>query len=389
MVPIHLCGDRAIFGNFLKPFSVPFEPEKVPEFAAFQQMLASTTATHGHRAVASKSAVPDTAGEGGLIMTAGTTPAEADWDTAPSLMDGAMSLELTAADCNLAYWFQAVPNGTLRGHIAGHAPEVAVPTYLRQPGPLRQALAEEFAFRSVAETKATAAIGYLVAQAPDLDSMEFFATQLIDEARHAMVFRNHLVELGVARPERPGPGHRSDDRHRTRAAILDPLEEFGLRVLRDEHDYLGGVVTLTILVEGVLAPSAELSERKWRCLDPAAADIERGAGIDEIRHLAVGSSIARDHLIRHPEQKPAVLDLIQRGVALWSRLPVKEQLIRRESLFQEGHASPAGRIGDYEIWPGRRLADTTVEERLQTALDWSAKMQDTRLAYMGLEEAMS
>jgi uncharacterized membrane protein len=27
VIPIHLCADRAIFGNFLKPFSVPFEPE--------------------------------------------------------------------------------------------------------------------------------------------------------------------------------------------------------------------------------------------------------------------------------------------------------------------------------------------------------------------------
>jgi hypothetical protein len=25
-LPIHLCGDRALFGNFLKPFSVTFEP---------------------------------------------------------------------------------------------------------------------------------------------------------------------------------------------------------------------------------------------------------------------------------------------------------------------------------------------------------------------------
>ena len=27
VIPIHLCADRAIFGNFLKPFSVPFEPK--------------------------------------------------------------------------------------------------------------------------------------------------------------------------------------------------------------------------------------------------------------------------------------------------------------------------------------------------------------------------
>ena len=25
-LPIHLCGDRAIFGNFLKPFGLSFEP---------------------------------------------------------------------------------------------------------------------------------------------------------------------------------------------------------------------------------------------------------------------------------------------------------------------------------------------------------------------------
>lgn len=26
VIPIHLCGDRALFGNFLKPFQVTFEP---------------------------------------------------------------------------------------------------------------------------------------------------------------------------------------------------------------------------------------------------------------------------------------------------------------------------------------------------------------------------
>lgn len=32
-LPIHLCGDRALFGNFLKPFGVSFEPEAHPRFA--------------------------------------------------------------------------------------------------------------------------------------------------------------------------------------------------------------------------------------------------------------------------------------------------------------------------------------------------------------------
>lgn len=39
-VPIHLSGDRSIFGNFLKPFYVSFEPEVHPAYAKFQKELA-------------------------------------------------------------------------------------------------------------------------------------------------------------------------------------------------------------------------------------------------------------------------------------------------------------------------------------------------------------
>jgi hypothetical protein len=35
-LPIHLCGDRAIFGNFLKPFGVSFEPVTHP---AYQELV--------------------------------------------------------------------------------------------------------------------------------------------------------------------------------------------------------------------------------------------------------------------------------------------------------------------------------------------------------------
>ncbi|WP_369231292.1 VlmB-like protein [Streptomyces sp. R21] len=309
-------------------------------------------------------------------------PAEADWERAPSLVDGAMNLELTAASCDLRYWLRSVPNGTLRGQVLGHDPGVRPLDVTREPGPLHQALTQELAFRSIAEEKATRAIAHLVALAPSVETMEFYATQLIDEARHAMVFRNHLRALGVeTTPQALGQLAGTD-----RNAVLIPLEDLGLHVLSYQGDFIGGVVVLTILVEGVLAPAAELSERKWRIFDPAVADIERGAGIDEIRHLSVGSSIARDHLLAHPEDKPRLLELVQRGQALWNDLPVADMVLRREILFQEGLDKHAGLVGDYEIWPGRRLVDTTVEERIGTALEWSETMQVRRLAYMGLTD---
>jgi hypothetical protein len=212
--------------------------------------------------------------------------------------------------------------------------------------------------------------------------MEFFATQLIDEARHSAVFRGHLLELGVPLDELHDTIERVAGADRD--AVLLPLEEFGLPLGRDDNDFIGGVIVLTVLVEGVLAPAAELSERKWRLLNPAAAEIERAAGVDEIRHLTVGSAIVKQHLEAHPEDRPRLAELIERGRSMWGTLPVLEMILRREKLFQEGMQQLGHVLGDYELEPGKRLIDSTPEERLMMAATWSLQMQDSRLAYMGL-----
>jgi hypothetical protein len=313
-------------------------------------------------------------------------PVEADWEQAPGLLDGAMNLTLTPAQCNLDYWIKAVAQGTLKGLERGHTAQAQVPSYMLEDGPLKMAIMDEFAFRSIAEEKATRAISYLVAYAPTIDTMEFYGTQLLDEARHSAVFRGHLLELGVAPVDLFSTIELLSGEDRQK--VLVPLEDFGLPVMRDQRDFIGGVIILTILVEGVLAPAAELSERKWRLLDPPAAQIERGANIDEIRHLTVGSTIVRDHLLAHPEDKPRILDLIRRGRKLWDQLPTSDVIYKREKYFQEGLERHGHRAGDYEIWEGRRLLDTTPDERLEAANRWSREMQDSRLTYMGLEEAV-
>jgi len=40
-LPIHLFGDRGVFGNSLKPFGVPFEPHRVPAFTRFEKEYAA------------------------------------------------------------------------------------------------------------------------------------------------------------------------------------------------------------------------------------------------------------------------------------------------------------------------------------------------------------
>ncbi|MEU3251039.1 hypothetical protein [Streptomyces sp. NPDC006997] len=43
-LPIHLMGDRALFGNSLKPFGVSFEPETDPAYRDFEQRYGKETA---------------------------------------------------------------------------------------------------------------------------------------------------------------------------------------------------------------------------------------------------------------------------------------------------------------------------------------------------------
>lgn len=57
-VPIHLLGDRSLFGNSLKPFGVPFEPEPHPEFAAFRARYATGPAVWPGDVPAATTAAP-------------------------------------------------------------------------------------------------------------------------------------------------------------------------------------------------------------------------------------------------------------------------------------------------------------------------------------------
>lgn len=317
-----------------------------------------------------------------------SVPREADFDLAPNLLDGAMNLTMTARDCDLPYWLTAVAQGTLVGRATtGHAVAAATPEFMREPGPLREALILELGWRSIAEERATRALSYLVAEAPGIPEMDFFATQVLDEARHSMVFRNHLVELGV-------PAERL---HETIAEIsadyiaevLTPIEEFVVRLIRDEGDFVGAVAAFTIVSEGALAPAAELSERKWNRLDPAAGEIARGAGIDEIRHLTVGSSIVRDHLVRHPGYRSRVMDIVRAGRRIWDEVPVLKYVLRREELFQVGMREHTDLLAGYELFPGCPLLETTPTERYDIAERWTDEMAEARLRYMDLAEAVA
>ncbi|WP_411104996.1 VlmB-like protein [Streptomyces sp. cmx-4-9] len=315
-------------------------------------------------------------------MTSSVAP-EADWDLAPGLLDGAKELTLGPEECDLAYWFTSVAQGTLRDRgETGHHKDAVVPDFLKEPGPLREALILEFGFRGLSEEIATRLLAPYVAIAPGVPELEFYATQLIDEARHARVFRNHLVELGMPAKTLLRDIDEMAADYRTR--VLDPVVDFTLDIVRDQGDFPGGVAVFAIVIEGVLAPAAELSERKWTPLSPATGEISRGTAIDEIRHLTVASTILKNHIEANPGYRPRLMEILRSGVELWDSIPDREFVIHREELFQKGMAEHADKIGDYEIWPGVRMLDTTPDQRYDMAEQWTDEMAESRMAYMGL-----
>ncbi|MBS1871204.1 MAG: VlmB-like protein [Actinobacteria bacterium] len=323
--------------------------------------------------------------------------AEADWEQAPSLLEASDEIELALDDCELEYWLKNVAQGSIVGTVHGRRADAVIPPMLREPGPLRDSRIEEAAFRALSEDAATRICALIAAAAPNVAGMEFFTTQALDEARHANSMRHHLLDLGVPAGELFETIERVAGPDRDR--IIEPLWDWALPEVEDhagdllslreaghvERVYINGVVVITILLEGVLAPTTELAERKWKPISEASADVERGACVDEIRHLAVGSWIVREHVRTHDaDEKERILALLEEGRAKWESVPVVDMLMTRERRFQEGIEEHRSAIGDGEIWPGRRLVDTTVEERVMKAATWSVEVQEQRMRYMGL-----
>jgi hypothetical protein len=298
-----------------------------------------------------------------------------------SLLEDAIDGSLTPQACDLGYWFGRVGR-RFADEPHGHCAAAAIPPWMLADSPIRKALLSEFAFRARTEESATRKLGRLVQLAPTLDTMDFYATQLIDEARHAYVFRNHLIDLGLSRANIEAEITSICGSYVEQ--VLVPLERFTDQ-LEAQADFIGGVVLLAIIAEGALAPAAELSALKWRSVDPRAAEIAAGANWDETRHLAVGSNIVRDHVRAHPPEKRRLEELIRAGMDLWQRLPLVPMMIERETLFQQGIERLKGELSGVELLPGRPLLETGVQDRLVIQFQWSQRMRAERLAWMGLE----
>ena len=245
-------------------------------------------------------------------------PDEASLDRAPDLIEGARTLQMTAAGCGLEHWLRAVAQGTLRGLVNGHRPEAAVPAWMREDGPLRQALRR--GVRLPLDRRGEGHPGAVVPRAARSGHRRHGVL------RHPAARRGPALG-GVPRPParargpagRAAPRRSSGSPARTATASSCRWRTSACRWAPDDGDFIGGVVVLTVLVEGVLAPAAELSERKWRLARPGRR--RDRAGRRASTRSATSPSAARssrEHLLRAPRGAgPPQRARSTRGRAMW------------------------------------------------------------------------
>lgn len=252
-----------------------------------------------------------------------------------------------------------------------------------QPGPLRNSLIKELSFKSITEYEATKALLLLANVAPSYTDFEYLITQVFDEGRHSRLFREHLLRIGFGTPSGIYDEMTAELKGQLEG-VIDPFKEFFNEWVITQGNYVAGILIITIILEGVLAPTSELSEIKWKPFDHIAARTQLRANIDELRHLTVCAHIVKTAIEKNPALKKEALNCITEGLALWHEISFSQLYVEREELYQLGIEQHKDLIVDYELVPGILLSETTVESRMAISNQLVDRMQQSRLKYMGL-----
>lgn len=292
----------------------------------------------------------------------------------------AAATEMQAEDWGIEPWFDEQLRLRQQERLS---PVADLPALTLEEGPLRESMVQEFAFKSVSEMYGTKALLQLAEIAPSCAEFDYLITQILDEARHAQLFRQHLVRIGFASAS-DVEARMAEGTAQAVTQIIEPLREYFEKWVVHRKDFIAGVVIITVVLEGVLAPSAELGELKWRPFDRAAADLQAAANADELRHLSVCAGMVRRATSQDASVRSAAIECMNEGMTLWANVPMGDTLLAREKLYQQGLDMHRERARDHRLAPGLLLTESSPEARIALARQWTHEMQTSRMGYMNL-----
>ncbi len=283
---------------------------------------------------------------------------------------------------DVQHWLESAAQGYLLGTEYGHLPGEVEPEALLGNEALREAALDVTAQLVAFERCALDATSGLVRLAPDDATRAFLATQALDEARHAEVFRQRMLDLGVARggldaeiQARTSPALR-----RFTQALCEPV---------DRGDFVLGFVAVNVFMEGMAGHVFALLHAVNETVNPKFARTLTGVLADEDRHAHYGERRVRELLGEASGREErfeglrrqlaaAMLDTFARAFRAAPRGAQRAQL--RAELLRRGGGAPLPRT----LWRGRPVEELEPEELERCLAEAVLGEWNRRLARLGL-----
>ncbi|EPF73898.1 hypothetical protein [Acinetobacter rudis] len=248
----------------------------------------------------------------------------------------------------------------------------------------KKSLIHELSFKSLTEFYASKSILDIIKLAPTIEEYDFLNTLLIDETHHSYLFRSYLQQNSFLTLDDP-VNEMAVVLNYAHLDVVQPFQNLVQKWVVEKKNFYAGIIIITIILEGVLAPTAELSERKWLPFYPNAAKVQNYANLDEIRHLTVCAEILKRQIDKKPKIVQQLKECIQEGLQLWEISNMHEIILNREELYQQGMQQNLAQIEDFYLVDGIFLKDTVPEQRIEITNSLVEKMQKSRLQYIGIQ----
>lgn len=228
-----------------------------------------------------------------------------------------------------------------------------------------------------AEKVSVDCVSSLVRFAPDEVSAGHLATQTLDEARHYEVFCRRMADIGVE------PGKRDDI---VRKYTTPAMRKFFDLIMEqvDKRDFAAATLALNIILEGMAYPVYRYEKAYWSRFDPGLSQIIAGAFADEITHVGYGEAYIRHACATDVVTRNRILKLAGEFHGLMREV-FQGVIFHYIGLYQAAANNHMDLIGDVEIFPGHKMAETSEEEQVRILMESISEEYSRRMASMGLE----
>lgn len=172
----------------------------------------------------------------------------------------------------------------------------------------------------VGEERVTADLAPFLLAAPSGEVEAFLATQLVDEARHAVFFDRFAAEvMALSAEDLRSRLHETEETMLSAWHFLfdDSLRGVANRLLARPDDlelFVEGIVTYHMVTEGVLAMTGQRTILQYTADHGLYPGFQRGFSLveqDEHRHIAFGVRFLRDVCQERPEMKQVALGTLE------------------------------------------------------------------------------